>query len=75
MTESPELKAAKLTRQNAKAVLTRSGRALTHRIENKWDLDEIKETLSNVEKVYNDLVAKHEKYTEFIEDDEAFVTE
>ncbi len=62
MAESPELKAAKLTRRNAKAALTRSGRSLTHRIENNWNVDEIKETLSNVERVYNyDLVQKHEK--------------
>ena len=48
---------------------------LTHRIETNRSSDEIKETLSNVEKVYNDLVQKHERYTEFIEDDAAFETE
>ena len=74
-TESSELKAAKLTRRNAKAALTRSGRVLTHHIENNWSANEIKETLSKVEKVYNDLVQKHQKYTEFIEDDAAFETE
>ena len=74
-TESSELKAAKLTRRNSKAALTRSGRVLTHRIENNWSANEIKETLSNEEKVYNDLAQKHEKYTEFIEDDAAFETE
>lgn len=75
MAESSELEAAKLTRRNAKAALTRSGRDLTNRIENNWDFNEVKETPSNVEKVYNDLIPKHEKYTEFIEDGEAFVTE
>ena len=74
-TESSELKAAKLMRRNAKAALSRSGRVLTHRIENNWSSDEIKETFSNVEKVYNDLVQKHERCTEFIEDDAAFETE
>ena len=71
-TESSELKSAKLTRRNAKAALKRSGRVLTYRIENTRSANEIKETLSNVEKVYIDLVQKHEKYTEFIEDDAAF---
>ena len=75
VTESSELKAAKLTRRNAKAALTRSGRVLTDRIENNRSANQIKETLSNVEKVYNDLVKKHEKYTEFIEDDAAFEME
>ena len=75
MAEGSELKTAKLTRQNAKAALTKSGRALMHRTENNWDFNEKEETLSNFEKVYNDLVEKHEKYTKFIEDDEAFLTE
>ena len=50
-----EYKAAKLTRRNAKASLTRSGRALLHRIENKWSIEEIKVTLINVDKVENSL--------------------
>jgi membrane carboxypeptidase/penicillin-binding protein PbpC len=51
--ESPEYKAAKLTRRNAKASLTRSGRILQHRIANQRSVDEIQETFANVEKVYN----------------------
>jgi hypothetical protein len=70
--KSAEYKAAKLTRRNAKASLTRSGRALLHRIENKWSIEEIKVMLINVDKVYNDLVEKHEKFTELVEDDEEF---
>jgi kynurenine formamidase len=74
-TKSAEYKAAKLTRRNAKASLTRSGRALLHRIENKWSIEEIKVMLINVDKVYNDLVEKHEKFTELVEDDEEFEAE
>ncbi len=74
-TKSAEYKAAKLTRRNAKASLTRSGRALLHRIENKWSIEEIKVMLINVDKVYNDLVEKHEKFTELVEDDEEFEVE
>ena len=73
--KSAEYKAAKLTRRNAKASLTRSGRALLHRIENKWSIEEIKVMLINVDKVYNDLVEKHEKFTELVEDDEEFEVE
>ena len=73
--KSAEYKAVKLTRRNAKASLTRSGRALLHRIENKWSIEEIKVTLINVDKVYNDLVEKHEKFTELVEDDEEFEVE
>ena len=75
MSESAEYKAAKLTRRNAKASLTRSGRALLHRITNQRSVDEVQETLANVEKVYNDLVQKHEKSTELIEEDKAFEVE
>ena len=74
MSESAEYKAAKLTRRNAKASLTRSGRAL-HRITNQRSVDEVQETFANVEKVYDDLVQKHEKFTELIEEDEAFEVE
>ena len=75
MSESAEHKAAKLTRRNAKASLTRSGRALVHRITNQRSVDEVKETLAIVENVYNDLVQKHEKFTELIEEDKAFEVE
>jgi 23S rRNA G2445 N2-methylase RlmL len=75
MSESPEYKAAKLTRRNAKASLTRSGRVLQHRIANQRSVDEIQEMFANVEKVYNDLVQKHEKFTELIEEDKEFEVE
>ena len=75
MSESAEYKAAKLTRRNAKASLTRSGRALLHRITNQRSVDEVQETFANVEKVYDDLVQKHEKFTELIEEDEAIEVE
>ena len=74
MSESAEYKAAKLTRRNAKASLTRLGRALLHRITNQRSVDEEQETFANVEKLY-DLVQKHEKFTELIEEDEAFEVE
>ncbi len=70
ITTSAEYKAAKLTRRNSKASLTRSGRAVLNRIENKWSIEEIKVTLANVDKVYNDLVEKHEKFTELVEEEE-----
>ena len=74
MSESAEYKAAKLTRRNTKASLTRLGRALLHRITNQRSVDEEQETFANVEKLY-DLVQKHEKFTELIEEDEAFEVE
>ncbi len=73
--KSAEYKAAKLARRNAKASLTRSGRALLRRIENEWSIEEIKVTLANVDKAHNDLVEKHEKFTELVEDDEEFEAE
>ena len=73
--KSAEYKAAKLARRNAKASLTRSGSALLRRIENEWSIEEIKVTLANVDKAHNDLVEKHEKFTELVEDDEEFEAE
>ncbi len=54
--------------------MTRSGRAVLNRVENEWSIEEIKVTFANVDKVYNDLVEKHEKFTELVEEEE-FETE
>ena len=75
MSEPAGYKAAKLTRRNAKASLTRSRRGLLHRITNQRSVDEVQETFANVEKVYDDLVQKHEKFTELIEEDKEFEVE
>lgn len=68
-------KEAKLTRRNAKAALTRSGRALVYRIESGRSIDEVRECLTKVQQTYVDLVEKHDKYTQFIDDDKEFETE
>ena len=74
-TSTPNSKESRLTRRNAKAALTRAGKVLIHRIETKRSILELNESLAKVLLAYVDLVEKHERYTQHIEDDKEFDTE
>ena len=67
-----ELKEAKKIRRNAKAALTRCGNWLNNVIEVKRPGSEVRDALDKVEKVYDELVVKHEDYTKLIDDDKKF---
>ena len=64
-----ELKGAKKTRRNAKSTFTRCGHWLTNIVDVKRPESEARDALS---KAYDDLVAKHENNTTFIDDDGKF---
>lgn len=67
-----EIKEAKKIRRNAKAALTRSGKWLINPIEAQRPGSEVRETLSETEESYKDLVVKHEDHTKLIDDDVNF---
>ena len=73
MTEEAEnVKLAKINRRAAKAVLTRCGRALAHHVEHKRPASEVRDGLIKVNNAYENLVTKHELYTNLLTDDEEF---
>ena len=74
MTDST-VKELKVKRRNAKAALTRQGKALRLMIEGNRATDEVSSQLEKFELVYDSLVQKHEAYTEQISDDDEFTTE
>ena len=67
-----ELKEARKIRRNAKAALTRCGNWLNNVVEVKRPGSEVRDALDKVEKVYDELVVKHEDYTKLIDDDTKF---
>ena len=69
-----EMKAAKISRRTAKAAFTRAGKVVVHAMENTRTATEVCEALNKYKLVYEDLVVKHETYTQLI-DDEAFKIE
>ena len=73
MTEEAEnVKPAKINRRAAKAALTRCGRALAHLVEHKRSASEVRDSLIKVNNAYENLVTKHELYTNLLTDDEEF---
>lgn len=69
------LKQAKTARRSAKSAFTRAGKALVHAVEHKRPPNEVREVLTKLQGVYENLVVKHEDYTKLIEDDSVYETE
>ena len=66
---------AKRKRRTAKAALTRRGNTLRKKLKEGRPVDEIIEAFHGMKTAFENLVVKHEEYTQFIEDDEAFEQE
>ena len=62
----------KLTHSPQKSALTRCGRALTHLVEHKRPASEVKDGLIKVNNAFENLVTKHELYTNLLIDDKEF---
>lgn len=66
---------AKVKRRTAKATLTRNSKTLHKKLKENRPGEEITEAFQSVKEAYDDLIVKHEKYAQLIEDDEAFEQE
>ena len=66
---------AKRKRRTAKAALTRRGKTLRKKLKESRPVDEVMEAFHNMKAAFDDLVVKHEEYTQLIQDDEAFEEE
>ena len=66
---------AKIKRRTAKAALTRQGKALRKKLSDHRPISETSEALKSVKAAFEDLVVKHEAYTQLIVEDEAFEQE
>ena len=66
---------AKRRRRTAKAALTRRGNTLRKKLKESWPVDEIMEAFHSMKTAFENLVVKHEEYTQLIQDDEAFEKE
>ena len=66
---------AKMKRRTAKAALTRQGKALRKKLSDQRPVSETLEALNSVKAAFEDLVVKHEAYTQLIVEDEAFEQE
>ena len=76
MAENNEaLSQAKLKRRSTKALLTRSSKTLMVKLEHERPPEEITEAFNKVKHAYDNLVAEHEEYVQYIEDDGAFEAE
>ena len=75
MNDEDALKSAKIQRRCAKASLTRLGKALAVLEENERPASEVSEALVKVKQAFDNVVSKHETYTNLIEDEEEFLTE
>ena len=69
------MKELKKKRRNAKAALTRQGKALQLLIDGNRPAMEVRALVHKVELTFDDLVQKYEKYTEQIDEDEEFENE
>ena len=69
MAEEAARKAAKTDRRTAKSALTRSIKSLSQLIDAKRPEEEVRESLSKLQIVFDNVVAKHESYARLIEDD------
>ena len=68
-------KELKLRRRNAKAALTRLSKTLVKLMNTGRNTTEIKESMNNAEYAYNELVNRHQEFTELIEDEVEFERE
>ena len=66
------IKSANLDRRTAKATLARCRKALSKQIEIKRPGIEVKDAINNLQNAFDELVVKHENYSNLIEDDEEF---
>lgn len=66
---------AKRKRRTAKAALTRRGNTLRKKLKEDRPIDEIMEAFHGMKTAFENLVIKHEEYTQLIEDDGAFEEE
>ncbi len=69
------LKTAKIQRRSAKATLTRLGKALIVLQEQRRTANEVRDHLARVKQAFENVVLKHEEYTNLIIEDEDFQTE
>ena len=65
----------KMKRRTAKAALTQQGKALRKKLSDHRPISEPLEALNSVKAAFEDLVVKHEAYTQRIVEDEAFEQE
>ena len=61
-----------MKRRGAKAKFTRQGKAFTYLVDQCRPTSEVKEAFSELKNAYTELQAKHDSFTESIEDDESF---
>lgn len=66
------LKSAKTDRRTAKGTLTRCGKSLAKLIDAKRPEQEVRDGLHKLQLAFDNLVAKHENYSQLIEDDSEF---
>lgn len=66
---------AKKRRRTAKAALTRNGNTLRKKLKDSRPVDEVMEAFHSMKAAFEDLVVKHEEYTQLTEDDEEFEAE
>ena len=59
----------------AKVALTRVGKGLIYQLEHKRPSDEVRECLGKLKSVFDNLLSKHEGFTNLLEDDEEFEKE
>ena len=64
------LKTAKIQRRSAKATLTRLGKALIVLQEQRRTANEVRDHLARVKQAFENVVLKHEEYTNLIIEDE-----
>ena len=67
-----ELNEAKRKRRTAKAALTRRGNTLRKKLKEGRSVDEIIEAFHDMNAAFENLVVKHEEYTQLMLDDKAF---
>ncbi|KAG1692616.1 hypothetical protein GQR58_007256 [Nymphon striatum] len=70
-----DLKKLRVTRRNAKAALTRIGTSIIYAIDNRRPIEELRVAVKRLETAFAEVVDKHEKLTECIEEEEIFEKE
>ena len=73
--EDKALDEAKRKRRTATAALTRGGNTLRKKLKECTRVDEIVEAFHSMKTAFENLVVKHEEYTQLIKDDEVFEAE
>ncbi|KAG1650305.1 hypothetical protein GQR58_028141 [Nymphon striatum] len=68
-------KKLRVTRRNAKAALTRIGTSIIYAIDNRRPIEELRVAVKRLETAFAEVVDKHEKLTECIEEEEIFEKE